>query len=361
MDSSTLGLAPIEDGKGGPRCEAHCGFGELQIARICRIGWAGRVSRAAQPAISISAQESILGEATTLDAPCALVEAVFVLVTVGHAFKDQGNFWCHQHQSVSHHEFRVTFPPECSQQLDQVDVKVVSQDFLRGLLPFSFGVPLWERCRAKLNQNLVVEFRALQISQGSRWADLIVAATQHGGRRGSPEGCQGRTTASRAGGWQVSRARHELTCVVLAPQNDETFGELRGRRAQERESPIPQSAGFRSSVTVILDSSKFAKCFQTAPTGSSLGPGGCTNEILKVCLEDTERFELLTSAAENLVRAIVPRDVSVCSVLISIIVLPKRRRGVRGIAIGTSFRRLLASASSPRRWKQFARLFSFPC
>ena len=75
-----------------------------------------------------------------------------------------------------------------------------------------------------------------------------------------------------------------------------------------------------------------------------------------MCLEDTERFELLTSAAENLVRATVPREV-----LISIIVLHNRGGGVRGIAIGTSFRRLVASASSPRRWKQFARLFSFPC
>ena len=33
--------------------------------------------------------------------------------------------------------------------------------------------------------------------------------------------------------------RHELTGAVLAPQNNETLGELRGRRAQEREGPIP--------------------------------------------------------------------------------------------------------------------------
>ena len=34
------------------------------------------------------------------------------------------------------------------------------------------------------------------------------------------------------------------------------------------------------------------KCFRTAPTGSFPGRGSCTNEILKVCLDDTETLEL---------------------------------------------------------------------
>ena len=40
----------------------------------------------------ISAQEFILGEATTLDARCALVEAVFVLVTVGQRSRTKATF-----------------------------------------------------------------------------------------------------------------------------------------------------------------------------------------------------------------------------------------------------------------------------
>ena len=62
--------------------------------------------------ISARAQEFILGGATTLDARCALLEAVFVLVTVNVVWEMTGtvdNPRCHQHQSASHHQFRLTF------------------------------------------------------------------------------------------------------------------------------------------------------------------------------------------------------------------------------------------------------------
>ena len=44
-----------------------------------------------------------------------------------------------------------------------------------------------------------------------------------------------------------------------------------------------------------------------APTGSSSGPGGCTNEMLKVCLDNTEALHLLTSAAEDFARSSVTK------------------------------------------------------
>ena len=157
---------------------------------------------------------------------------------------------------------------------------------------------------------------------------------------------------------QGSRARHELTVASLAPRNRETLAELRGRRSEERESSIPEEVqDFVPEHRLILDASKFAKCLQTAPSGCSPGPGGCTNEILKVCLEDSETLELLTSAAEDFARATVPREVSECFMLATMTALRKRDGSVRGIATGTSFRRLVAKTLA----RQFAHEVEAAC
>ena len=107
--------------------------------------------------ISARAHEFILGEATTLDARCALLEAVFVLVTVNVAREMTGS------------------------------VEVPRQPAV-GLVP----TVLLHKPKHELAQ------RADDFSW-ARWADLIFAATQHGGRKRFPERCQGRTTASGAG------------------------------------------------------------------------------------------------------------------------------------------------------------------
>ena len=44
---------------------------------------------------------------------------------------------------------------------------------------------------------------------------------------------------------------------------------------------------------------KFSRCLRTAPSGSAPGPGGCSNEMLRVCLDDVETLGLLFSAAEE--------------------------------------------------------------
>ena len=111
--------------------------------------------------------------------------------------------------------------------------------------------------------------RAHDFSRG-RWADLIFATTQLGGRRGFPKDVRdeqwrrGLAVQSRVDKGQVSRAGHELTGAVLAPQNNETLGELRRRRAQERESPsltrcgisfsAPSDLGFEQVCEVPSDS-----------------------------------------------------------------------------------------------------------
>ena len=91
-----------------------------------------------------------------------------------------------------------------------------------------------------------------------------------------------------------------------------------------------------------MDAQIFAKCLRTAPSGSSPGPGGCSNEILRVCLDDTETLLLLTAAAEDVARASVPPDVFRVFMLARMTALQKPDGGVRGIATGTVFQRLVA-------------------
>ena len=43
-----------------------------------------------------------------------------------------------------------------------------------------------------------------------------------------------------------------------------------------------------------------------APLESASGPGGCTNEVLRVCLEDPEVLQLLSAAAEDFTRGTAP-------------------------------------------------------
>ena len=77
-----------------------------------------------------------------------------------------------------------------------------------------------------------------------------------------------------------------------------------------------------------------------------------------MCLEDTETLQLLVSAAEDFARARVPREVSECFMLASMTALQKRGGGVRGIATGTSFRRVVAKTLARQfAQEQLARLF----
>ena len=70
----------------------------------------------------------------------------------------------------------------------------------------------------------------------------------------------------------------------------------------------------------------FAKCFRTALAGSSAGPGGCSNEMLKVCLDDQEMCQLPFLAAEAFARG-TALNVSQCFMLASLTALQKKDGG----------------------------------
>ena len=137
----------------------------------------------------------------------------------------------------------------------------------------------------------------------------------------------------------MSRARQELTGAQLAPKTLDTLAELQGRRPQVRGMAIHQNVmEFVPERPVELDVALFTKCLRSAPSGSASGPGGCTNEMLRVCLDDHELFQLLFRAAEDTAKADMPESVRKAFMSATMTALQKPD----ACAAGTSFRRLVA-------------------
>ena len=102
---------------------------------------------------------------------------------------------------------------------------------------------------------------------------------------------------------QVSRARQELTGAALAPKNRATLGELRHQRPQTQLPEIPPAVlEAQPPRTVTLDHKILHSCLLGSPSGVAPGPGGCTNEMLRFCLDDAEILLLLFDAAEDFAR-----------------------------------------------------------
>ena len=150
----------------------------------------------------------------------------------------------------------------------------------------------------------------------------------------------------------MSRARQELTGATLAPKTDETPRELQGKRPQEMIGEIPvEVLNFVPGQALVLDATLFSKCLASARSVFAPGRGGCTNEMLKVCLDDAKVSQLLFLAAQDMARAQIPESAKTF-VFATMTALQKKDGGVRGIATGTSFRRLVAKtlAASSGRW-----------
>ena len=260
--------------------------------------------------------------------------------------------------------------------------------FMRGRLRQCWAVALRERGRAKQVGDVVGEVRAWKLfclvpmmllhrprGEGSvgrdelaqraedfeagKWVDLVSASLafrvtgKHFVDRTEEEEQKRRGVAvqNRVQRGQVSRAREELTGAALAPKNAETLAELRRQRPQAQIKEIPPEVmEFQPAAPLNLDPKIFHHCLSGAPSGVAPGPGGCTNEMLRVCLDDIETTQLLFRAVEDLARGEVPEAASRPLMLATMTALEKKNGRVRGIATGTSFRRLAA--------KTLARQFS---
>ena len=174
--------------------------------------------------------------------------------------------------------------------------------------------------------------RADEVARG-HWMELIMSARN------------GHRTPSLPGVERTDEGERTRRGVVAQERV------MQGQRCQSQVQPIPLDVmDFTPETPVELDSRVFATSLRSAPRGSAAGPGGCTYEMLQVCLDDVEVLQMLTSAAEKFSIAALPRVVSKLSSKHNMTALLKRDGGVRGIATGTSFRMLVA--------KSLARQFS---
>ena len=134
----------------------------------------------------------------------------------------------------------------------------------------------------------------------------------------------------------VGRVAEQETCGAGEPHSTSSFG-FRARV----NAPIGQAA------------------FREVPPDSAFWVFSRTrgiNEMLRVCLDDHETLELLTSAAEDFARATAPDEARKSFMLATMAALQKKDGGVRGIATG-SFRRLVAKTLA----RQFGKAVEATC
>ena len=105
---------------------------------------------------------------------------------------------------------------------------------------------------------------------------------------------------------EVSRARQCLTGASVG--NDTTFQDAED--PQIPIAPLPEEVlNFQPEVPVH-DRKTFLSSLNSAPRGSSPGPGGWTCEHLKGMLDDTDTFEWLLSVCNILSQARVPSEIA---------------------------------------------------
>ena len=187
--------------------------------------------------------------------------------------------------------------------------------------------------------------RANKFARG-QWADLLEELCQStcSSRLGvtrSKDSTQSRGEAAcnRVKQGQASRARQALTGATLALGTLETLAELQ----QEQVREIPPEVMASNPTLVVLDPVAFSHCLSNAPSGSSPGPGGCTYEMLKVCLDDRETLHLLLRAAEDLARAEAPETVTRAFTMSTMTALQKKDGGVGHLFVGLSVAHSLGS------------------
>ncbi|CAE7939482.1 unnamed protein product [Symbiodinium sp. KB8] len=125
---------------------------------------------------------------------------------------------------------------------------------------------------------------------------------------------------------ELTRARRVLTASELAPGDEATFRALTDpfRRPPEPRAAIP------------------AEALQRRRRGGAAGLSGMRAEHLKLLLQDLTSVDLLAETATRLARAQVPADIADGLARTRLTAVRKTDGGVRGIATGDSFRRLVS-------------------
>ena len=144
---------------------------------------------------------------------------------------------------------------------------------------------------------------------------------------------------------ELSRARQVLTAAQLAPGTEETYQALAdpARRPPERMRDIPPEVlAHRPEEELALTVKQVADALRSSKRGSAAVLSGATVEMYKLLLDEAAALDLFTFAVNCIARADAPAEVLDALALSRLTALRKPQGGVRGIATGDVFRRLVS-------------------
>ena len=262
---------------------------------------------ASRPGHHIPARaQEILNDACREDARVALLEAVYVLVTlhlgrVSGIPPVSGNVGPEVRRQARP-ALPTQVPSDSWLELDSVDLKQFFTKrppmlkrcpyFLRGRLQQCFAIALRERYRARQEQDAAAEERAWKLfglvpamllhrprGTGSvgrdelaqradefasgHFRDLLEMASRHAAESRKWGHTQDDDTMERRG--RAAQRRVE-SGAALAPKTQATFDELQRKRPQEQVRQIPPEVmGYVPEQALMMDFALFTKCLQSAP------------------------------------------------------------------------------------------------
>ena len=193
--------------------------------------------------------------------------------------------------------------------------------------------------------------RRVELFESGQWEQLLREACAgatvgggHGSARRADEAVL-EEACERVRQGQFSRARQALTAATLAPGNADILQALSGplRRPPLRRREIPAEVQDHERVeAVALSVRQVAEALGSGKRGSAPGLSRATVDHYKLLLDDPAALEFLAFAFNCLARADVPTDVFNALSMSRLTVLRKPAGGVRGIATGDVFRRLVS-------------------
>ncbi|CAE7037427.1 unnamed protein product, partial [Symbiodinium natans] len=230
--------------------------------------------------------------------------------------------------SISH-TYRATAPrpasPPTLEALDAVDLLAE----LRGPVPTLQDVPVF--LRGGLRRALEFALTALRAASAGP-AEEAVRARAWKLFLLTPRMLLARTAETGAAG------SRELLARVGAYERAEWPALLERARAQHR----PARGASNIADAKAAAAHRRARSLRACKRGSAPGLSGARAEHYKVLLDQADALELLAEAATLLARADVPQEVAAGIALARMTAIQKPGGGVRGIATGDTFRRLVS-------------------
>ncbi|CAE7568781.1 unnamed protein product [Symbiodinium natans] len=211
---------------------------------------------------------------------------------------------------------------------------------------------LLARCVETGGEGRAVLLRRVQLFREGRWDSLhgqLGAVPSRTRQPTTPDASEARAAAAcaRVRRGELSRARQVLTAAALAPGDEATLRALTdpSRRPPQPLRPVPQHVmNHHPAEEVALSKQQVADALRTSKRGSAAGLSGATVEFYKLLLDDEGALEAFTFVVNVAARAQAPPVALDALALSRLTALRKPQGGVRGIATGDVFRRLVSRA-----------------